>query len=64
MTSHALKMGRCLATTQIPKDACGNEYVYQLKPESGDPFVITSYGADGQKGGEGYNADLYSTDGY
>jgi general secretion pathway protein G len=53
-----------LATTQIPKDAWGKEYVYQLKPESGESFVIISYGSDGQKGGEGYNADLYSTDHY
>jgi len=24
--------------------------------------VVVSYGADGQEGGEGYDADLYSTD--
>ena len=38
------------------------EFVYLLNPESGKPFVIISYGADGEEGGEGYDADLYSTD--
>jgi hypothetical protein len=31
-------------------------------PESGKPFVIISYGANGEEGGEGYDTDLYSTD--
>ncbi len=39
-----------------------DEIVFQLNPESGKPFVVISYGADGQEGGEGYNADLLSTD--
>ncbi len=51
-----------LETTEIPKDAWKNELVYLLNPESGKPFVIISYGADGKEGGEGYDADLYSTD--
>ena len=51
-----------LQSTKVPKDAWGNEFVYQLNPESGKPFVIISYGADRQEGGEGYDADLYSTD--
>ena len=54
--------GGYLETTSLPKDAWGNDFVYQLLPESGKPFVIISYGADGEEGGEGYNADLYSTD--
>jgi general secretion pathway protein G len=54
--------GGYLETTSIPKDAWRNEFVYQLYPESGKPFVIISYGADGKEGGEGYDADLYSTD--
>jgi general secretion pathway protein G len=54
--------GGYLETTTIPKDAWGNDFVYQLYPESGKPFVIISYGADGEEGGEGYDADLYSTD--
>ena len=54
--------GGYLETTEIPKDAWGNDFVYQLSPESGKPFVIISYGADGEEGGEGYDADLLSTD--
>jgi len=51
-----------LETTDIPKDAWGNEFVYQRYTETGKPFVIISYGADGEEGGEEYDADLYSTD--
>lgn len=54
--------GGYLETTQVPLDAWKNPFVYQLNPESGKPFVIISYGADGKEGGEGYDADLYSTD--
>jgi general secretion pathway protein G len=51
-----------LEGTKIPKDAWKHEFVYQLNPESGKPFVVISYGADGKEGGEGYDADQYSTD--
>jgi general secretion pathway protein G len=51
-----------LESTDIPKDAWKNEFVYMLNPENGKPFVIISYGADGKEGGEGYDADLWSTD--
>ena len=54
--------GGYLETTKIPKDAWGNDFIYQLYPESGKPFVIISYGANGEEGGEGNDADLYSTD--
>jgi general secretion pathway protein G len=54
--------GGYLDTTEIPTDAWHNDFVYQLNPESGKPFVIISYGADGEEGGEDYDADLYSTD--
>lgn len=54
--------GGYLETTEVPKDAWGNEFVYEQFPESGKPFVIKSYGADGEEGGEDYDADLYSTD--
>ena len=56
--------GGYLETTDIPKDGWGNDFIYQLFPEGGSPFAIISYGADGQEAGEGYNADLYSTDAY
>ena len=54
--------GGYLDTTELPRDGWGNEFVYELYPESGKPFVIKSYGADGQEGGEGNDADLSSTD--
>ncbi len=54
--------GGYLETTQVPRDAWRNEYIYQRNPESGRPFVIISYGADGREGGEEFDADLYSTD--
>ncbi len=54
--------GGYLDSTEVPKDAWGHEFIYQRYPESGKPFVIISYGADGQEGGEGYDADLLSTD--
>ena len=54
--------GGYLESTGVPLDAWKAEFVYQLNPESGKPFVIISYGADGKEGGEGYDFDLYSTD--
>jgi general secretion pathway protein G len=51
-----------LGTTSLPRDAWKNDFVFMLNPESGKPFVIISYGADGKEGGEGYDMDLYSTD--
>jgi general secretion pathway protein G len=54
--------GGYLDTTEVPKDAWGNDFIFELNPESGKPFVIKSLGADGQEGGDGFNADLLSTD--
>jgi len=54
--------GGYLNSTTIPKDAWGREFVYVAYPESGKPYVVVSYGADGQEGGEIYDTDLYSTD--
>jgi general secretion pathway protein G len=52
--------GGYLENTDMLKDAWGNDFVYELYSESGKPFVIISYGADGAEGGEGQNADLHS----
>jgi general secretion pathway protein G len=54
--------GGYLDTTEIPKDGWGRDFIYESYPESGKPFVIKSLGADGEEGGEDYDADLYSTD--
>ena len=56
--------GGYLETTEIPKDGWGNDFIYERFPESGKPFVIKSCGADGEEGGEDYDADLLSTDAY
>lgn len=43
----------------IPKDPWGNEYEYKCPGDHGD-YDLWSYGADGEPGGEGDNADVKS----
>ena len=54
--------GGYLETVQVPKDGWNRDFIFELYPESGKPFVIKSLCADGQTGGEGYDADMLSTD--
>jgi general secretion pathway protein G len=43
----------------IPLDPWQNEYVYEYPGMDGEEsFILLSYGADGQPGGEGDNADI------
>lgn len=51
--------GGYLDKRRLLKDPWGNEYVY-LSPGTRGDFDIISYGADGQPGGEGVNADIRS----
>ena len=51
--------GPYLDPPKIPLDPWGNEYVYVHPGEHGD-FDLSSYGADGQSGGTGENADINS----
>lgn len=44
---------------KVPVDPWGNDYVY-LSPGIHGDFDIISYGADGEPGGEGKNADVES----
>ncbi|OHB28978.1 MAG: type II secretion system protein GspG [Desulfuromonadaceae bacterium GWC2_58_13] len=44
---------------KIPQDPWGNAYIY-LSPGIHDDFDIISYGADGEAGGEGNDADVNS----
>jgi general secretion pathway protein G len=44
----------------IPKDPWGHDYVYRFPGEHSDVPDIVSYGADGQPGGDGINADIVS----
>lgn len=43
----------------IPQDPWGSDYVYKSPGDNGD-YDLLSYGADGQPGGEGDNADVKS----
>jgi general secretion pathway protein G len=44
----------------IPNDPWGHPYLYKYPGDHGDEPDILSYGADGQPGGEGINADITS----
>ncbi len=46
---------------QILKDPWGRDYVYQYPGEQGE-FDITSFGSDGQPGGEDTKADISNWD--
>lgn len=45
---------------EIPVDPWGNAYVYKYPGSQGDEPEIICFGADGQPGGEGINADIVS----
>ncbi len=42
------------------RDPWGNPYEYMAPAQSGEPFVVICYGADGREGGEGENRDITS----
>lgn len=43
---------------KLPLDPWGNPFIYKVPGEAGQPFSISSLGADGKEGGEGLNADV------
>ena len=45
---------------EIPVDPWGHPYLYKFPGEHGDEPDLISYGADGQPGGDGINADIVS----
>ncbi len=45
---------------EIPNDPWARAYIYKYPGEHGDEPDIISYGADGQPGGDGINADIDS----
>ena len=51
-----------LDTRRLPTDPWGNPYVYLIPGTEGSSFEIISYGADGEPGGEGVDADLTTLD--
>ncbi|PJK09225.1 type II secretion system protein GspG [Lysobacteraceae bacterium NML120232] len=42
----------------LPEDPWGNPYQYSPTASGSSPFSLYSFGADGQSGGEGYDADI------
>jgi general secretion pathway protein G len=52
--------GGYLKPARIPKDPWGKDYVYLAPGNEGREYEIVSYGADGEPGGEGNNADIQS----
>ncbi|MFC0445729.1 type II secretion system major pseudopilin GspG [Pseudidiomarina halophila] len=42
----------------VPPDPWGNDYLYKMPGDNGQPFTLMSYGADGREGGEETNADI------
>lgn len=51
--------GGYLEKKSVPKDPWGNPYIYSSPGLNGD-YDIISFGADGMRGGEGFNKDLES----
>lgn len=49
-----------LEAKEVPKDPWGRAYIYTCPGGHGNDYEIMSYGADGQDGGEGKNADIKS----
>ncbi len=43
--------------SRVPEDPWGNEYQY-ISPGSDNPYDLMSYGADGEEGGDGNEADI------
>lgn len=57
---HAAPTASYFVTADQLVDPWGRGYLYVMPGPEGHPFEILSYGADGQPGGEGENADLSS----
>ena len=50
--------GPYLTGAELPKDPWGYEFIYSTPGPNGQPFQISSFGADGREGGEGNDADI------
>jgi general secretion pathway protein G len=59
-TEQGLQALRPYLQQDVPMDPWGHPYVYKYPGEHGDEPDIISYGADGQPGGDGNNADIVS----
>ncbi len=54
--------GKYVTKNKDLRDPWGNDFVYKSPASNGDDFEIISLGADGEEGGEGFDADLSSID--
>ena len=54
--------GKYLTKQKALRDAWDNDYRYSMPGPDGEPFEIVSYGADGEEGGEKFDADLSNLD--
>lgn len=53
--------GGYMKDSKIPVDPWDTEYIYE-SPDEGRSFTIISLGADQEEGGDGFDADILSTD--
>lgn len=51
-----------LESRRLPRDPWKNDFVYLVPGRDGEAFEIITYGADGEPGGEGEEADISSSD--
>lgn len=54
--------GGYLEAKEVPKDPWGYPYYYSSPGSDGKDYLIVSYGADGESGGNGKNADISSSE--
>lgn len=54
--------GGFLGSTSVPQDGWKQDFIYLSPGSDGQPYEVISYGADGEPGGEGANADISSND--
>ena len=54
------RTGGYLRATTVPKDPWGNPYRYMQPGTKGGAYDLYSLGADGEVGGEGFDADIGS----
>ncbi len=53
--------GGYLLSTSVPNDPWERPYIYLVPGRQGEPYEILSYGADGEPGGSGEDAELSSS---
>ena len=51
-------LGEVFTNEEVPRDAWNNEFKLEPGGSGNDEFDLISFGADGQSGGDGKNADL------